>query len=258
MIAHFACALLSSPQSVSSSTCLCICRCFCVVSNAASPTGLSITGRTLFAFFSVRPTISGHQPSQLGPLIALLLHHAHSQGLAIDRTSHSAADSSATDARLQDLADDLNRLSNFDRLQVVDLQPFRSSSANSALPLASLSIAHTAVDNSSRALRHTIEESGDGASVDGAELVAVLGGEFNLERGDTGCAVGVGDAGEDFDGSVDGGVKVVGWGEDEVGLAVGFEAGHELGVWSLRGVEAHLSHLDILQSGCHGWGGVLV
>jgi hypothetical protein len=222
--------------STHSSTCFCIKSQCSRVSKAASSSVTLITGRTLLLGSLTQPSITVHPPSQLSPLIALLLHQTHSQDLAIQLTIHSAADGSATDARLQNLADHLNRLPNLDRLQVADLQPFRRSSTNPALPLSSLSVAHAAIDNSSRALRHAVEESGDGASVDGAEFVAVFWREFDAEGGDTGCAVGVGDAGEDFDGSVDGGVKVVGWGEDEVGLAVGFEAGHELWVGALRGV----------------------
>lgn len=164
-------------------------------------------------------------PSQLRPIASFLVHKTKSNNLVISFLPHSSPnDRSPQRSSLQNLTIDLDSFANPNRPAKPDLQSFRRTSAPFTWDLARLDIVNVAVHDRSCALRHTIQQSGDGASVDSAELVAVLWRERDAERGCPGHACFVAGAREDLDGCVESGVEVV-WGrQGKVGRAVGFES----------------------------------
>lgn len=164
---------------------------------------------------------------QLRLLKPLLLHGADRQDFPIGIASGGLADSSTLALGLEDFADNGDSLSNVHGPQIPDLETPGSSSTDLTFLRPHGDLVRVPVDDSCGALSKPVEESGDGAAVNGAELIAVLSGELDAEGSDARHAVGGGSSGDNLHGLVERGIEVVRRSEREVGVAVGLKAGEK-------------------------------
>lgn len=164
---------------------------------------------------------------QLRLLKPLLLHGTDRQDFAVSVAGCGLADGGALAIGLEDLTNDCDSLSDVHSSQVSNLEIPGSSTTDFAFLWTHGDLVRIAVDDGSRALGKTVEQSGDGAAVNRAELVAVLRGELDAEGSDARHAVGGDGSGDDLYRFVERSVEVVRRSQRKIGAAVGLKAGEE-------------------------------
>ena len=165
--------------------------------------------------------------SQLRLLKPLLLHGTDRQDFAVSVTGCGLADSGAFSIGLEDLTDDGDSFSDVHSSQVSNLEVSGSSTTDFASLRTRSDLVRIAINDGRGALGKTVEQSGDGAAVNRAELVAVLSGKLDAEGSDARHTVRGGGSGDDLHRFVERSVEVIRRSQRKVGAAVGLKAGEE-------------------------------